>query len=101
MKLSSKLFALAKLLKKASLGTMKFRIFDIDWEVDDEEDLEHLPEEIILEVVDDYLDDPVVFEEWFINKISDLTGFLINSLNYEHYDPYKSDPDPFELNPEF
>jgi len=65
MKPSSKLFALARLLKKASLGTMKLRIFDIDWEVDEAEDLEHLPEEIIFEIeAETYLDDTDEFEEW-------------------------------------
>ena len=64
------------------ISNANVRVFDINWETDGE-DVE-LPSEMYLELDDDMLDEnKEVLEEIIANKLSDETGCLVNSFNYE------------------
>lgn len=81
---------------------MKVKVYNIDWETDDEEwndaeELEelgcapNLPSEMMLDVPSDEIEDcetqrekDIAVEEWISDRISDETGFLHNGFEWEY-----------------
>lgn len=59
---------------------MEYKITDIDWRVDEAEDLENLPKETSVTLEDESDIDLIA------DALSDKFGFLVNSYNYEKKD---------------
>ena len=59
---------------------MEYKITDIDWCVDEAEDLENLPKETSVTLEDERDIDLIA------DALSDKFGFLVNSYNYEKKD---------------
>ena len=57
---------------------MKIRCFNIEYDLDEDEDGDDLPTEIIVECEEDDLDD----ETYLVDRITDRTGFYV--LDHEH-----------------
>ena len=61
---------------------MKILVTDIEWDVDDEEDMVDLPSELTLETNEDLHGDEL--EEWISDEISNETGFCHRGFQYEN-----------------
>lgn len=71
---------------KEDISNANIKAFDIIWDTDGEPIT--LPKEMYLELDEDELsDDEGVLEENIANKLSDETGWLVDSFNYEKIEP--------------
>ena len=61
----------------------KYRVYNIDWDCDDEESKSQLPQEMIVEDKNNLTNENYELSDFISDEITNITGFTHYGCNYE------------------